>query len=487
VSAEPRYTQTDEGQQRDGPGTGGPGHRLAETDFATAEEFWSAVQDSIQERLGHRRYSLWFHQTELMDFTEDEVVVGVPNIIIQQYLSQRYARAVAAAIEELLGEPVAVRFDVAPRLFRQARARREQERRESEREGEHAVDFRRATRQARVPTDWGFDHLVVTRSNRLPFAAARELAGQENPRFRLLYVCGDYGLGKSALLRAIYALACSPGRGLDPVLMSAEDWCNEYYHAIQHKTTRQFRSRYRSRRMLLLDDVQFVDGKAGGQRELLHTIKHILGEGGRIALGGKPHPEQLREVDPAFRALLGRAFTAVLLPPAGDERLEIVQELAARRGLSATREVLEHVAGNCGADFGNLETAVNGLALYATVHGHSPLGLTPALEALAAMQPLSKQRVSSGQIMETVLEVFGLKAEKLTGKCRTRTVVLARQVGMYLARKLTGESLAEIGRSFGRSSHSTVKHAIEKIEKECEQDSQLAGLVQRIESNVRPD
>jgi chromosomal replication initiator protein len=363
-------------------------------------------------------------------------------------------------------------------------ARREEGRKEEIASSPRTVDFERVRREARVPDEWGFDRLVVTASNRLPYAAARELAGQENPRFSFLFLCGDYGLGKTAMLRAMYAVAAGPEKRLDPILISAEDWCNEYYHAIQKKTTRQFRRRYRNCDMLLMDDVQFVQGKEGGQRELMHTVKHVLGNEGRVALAGKPHPDELRDLDPGFRALLKRAFPAVILPPSDEEKLEIVKNLAGRHGLRATEEVHRYVARQKGHSFGAVDSAVCCLAMYAGVHGSGRLELAGAMDAFAAMQPAGRQQVGLDQIKNAVLEVFDIEPERLTGRCRSRTVLLARQVGMFLARELTGASLSEVARFFGRKSHSTVKHAVEKIEALCQEDSHIAGLVRRLERRL---
>lgn len=486
MSAEMDYTSTTPLEQRGEDGLKELVRLLGEKgDFEAADQFWSAVQENINERLGHRKYSLWFHQTELMSFSDGELVVGVPNIVIRQYLGQRYKEAVKEAVEELLGERVEVRFDVAPRLFRRMEARREERRREEESAPDpRPVDFDRVRREARVPDDWGFENLVVTASNRLPYAAARELAGQENPRFSFVFFCGDYGLGKTAMLRAVYALAAGPERRLDPLLVSAEDWCNEYYHAIQKKTTRQFRRRYRNCDMLLVDDVQFVQGKEGGQRELLHTVKHILGNGGRVALASKPHPDEMRDLDPGFRALTKRAFPAVIRPPSGEERMEIVRRLADRHGLKATQEVYRYVARQKGHSFAAVDSAVCCLAMYAGVHGSGKLDLPGAMDAFAAVQPTGSQQVGLDEVKQAVLEVFDVEPAQLTGKSRRRTVLLARQVGMLLARRLTGASLTEVARFFGRSSHSTVKHAVEKIEDLCEEDSHIAGLVRRLERRL---
>ena len=454
------------------------------TAYKTREEFWQAVQQSIKERLGLERFSIWFQQTDLVTADEGQVVVGVPNVIIQQFLTARYADAVAEAVESLVGRRLQVNFEVTPRLFRQMRARQETELADREPAEAGPATFRPFRAPASVPAEWNFDSLIVSRTNRLPFAAARELAGQENPRFHFLYICGGYGAGKTALLRAICALASGPERGLEPVYMTAEQWCNEYYHAIQRKTTHLFRSGYRSRGMLLLDDIQFVQGKAAGQRELLHTIKHILGRGGRVALSGAPHPEEMQDVDPALLAILRSAFPAVLLPPAQDERLDVARELAERHGLAAVEEVLCLVAERHGDSFAGLEAAVCHLALYARVHGCGRVELTVAREAFAAMGPADSRPVGMDAVKEAVAEAFGVSPAQIAGRSRLHTICAARHAAIYLARRLTGASLVEIGRAFGGISHSTVKHAADKVGAARQNDPALGTLVERLERQL---
>jgi chromosomal replication initiator protein len=404
----------------------------------------------------------------------------VPNVIIQQVLAARYADAVAGAVADLVGRALTVGFEVTPRLFRQMKARQEGELADLEPISAGPVSFRPVRALAPASAEWRFDNLIVSRTNRLPFEAARELAGQENPRFRFLYICGGYGAGKTALLRAIYALASGPERGLDPVYMTAEQWCNEYYHAIQRKTTHLFRGRYRPCNMLLLDDVQFVQGKAAGQRELLHTIKHILGRGGRVALSGAPHPEEMHDVDPALLAMLRSAFPAVLLPPGQDERLGVARELAARHGLDAVEEVLGLVAQRHGDTFAALEAALCHLALYARVHGCGKVELAVAREAFAAMGPADSRPVDIEAVKKAVGEAFGVSPAQMTGRSRSRTTCAARHAAIYLARQLTAASLAEVGRAFGGISHSTVKHAADKTAAARRSDPTLGTLLERL-------
>jgi chromosomal replication initiator protein len=446
------------------------------TGFETLEGLWQAVQRSIQDRLGLERFSVWFRQTELMSADDERLVVGVPNVIIQQFVSVRYTEAVEEAVGELVGRPMRVAFDVAPRLFREMRARQEEDRADA---GAPAVVERAARAPAsarRPPTDWGFENLIVTGANRLPFAAARELAGQETARVPFIYVCGGYGTGKTALLRAMYALASGPERRLDAVIMSAEDWCNQFYHAIQR--------RYRSCDILILDDIQFFEGKASGQGELLHTVKHVLEKGGRVALAGMPHPRELVEVDPALVALLDTAFPAVLTAPRPDEQADVVKALAAARQLDAVEEVWELIAGRFGGSMSSLEAAVSRLALYAAVEGCGKVELAQARAAFNAMLPSAPSSVEVGAIRRAVCDEFGVGPEQLLGRSRLRTVCRARHIAIYLTSAMTDLSLNEIGRAFGGLSHSSVKYAADKVAGELEADPELRPLIERLKARL---
>ncbi len=446
-------------------------------------EFWAAVQQSIKQRLGLERFSIWFQQSRLVRMDEGQLVVGVPNVIIQQFLSAQYTQVVEQAVEELVGRAMRVSFEVEPHLFRQMRARQQAEQEEAAREG-GVVSLGAAPPRPRVPSGWGFEHLVACASNRLPLAAAREVAGQENPRFRFLYVCGDYGLGKTALLRAMYALAVGTARPWQSVLTSAEDWCNEYYRAIQRKATHVFRSSYRSCGLLLIDDIQFIQGKAGGQQELLHTVKHVLGRGGRVGLAGVCRPEQLNEVEPELVALLRGAFPAVLVRPPLEERIEVARALAVRRGLDAVQEVHRLIARDFGESLAVMDAALCRLALYAGLEGCGKLELAPARDALAVMRPATGQAVTVEAVRDAVVECQPVTREQIAGRSRRRGICRARHVAIYLSRRLTDASLSEIGAAFGGLSHSTVKHAVDKIAEERRTDEALARTLEGIERRL---
>ncbi len=449
-------------------------------------ELWDLLLDNIKDRLGMERYGLWFRQMELMDVTDERFVVGVPNPIILQFVSERYGGCVSDALADLVGRDLEVTFDVAPRLFRALRAKQWEDLKGDGKEAKPAGEFRDAQQADDHRKHWGFEHLVVTKSNRFTFAAAKEFAGQPNPRIRFLYVQGDYGVGKSCLMKAIYALASGTPCSLNCAYLSAEDWCNDYYHAIQRKTTHAFRNRYRSCDVLLLEDVQFLEGKPAGQLELLHSVKHILSHGGRVALSGVPQPDGMSEVKEGFRSLLSRAFPTVLVPPKEDERGLVVGKMVEKWGLEVTSDAQEFVSDVSGDGFAGVEAAVRCLFLYTTVDGCDQIDVAAARKALSTMiRSAPAVRVTIGRIKEVVVAECGVRMSQLQGGSRASSVVRARHVAMLLSRELTEASLTDIGRAFGGRTHSTVKHAVDKIGKERQGSPELDALLRRLVNLAR--
>ena len=448
---------------------------------ADRQALWVQVQENIKKRLGLQRFGIWFKQTELMGLDESSLVVGVPNVIIKQYLEQQYKATVREAAEELLGLPIDVSFDVAPSLLRRTRAQQNKEAVETRPEetgGAGAPRSMAPPKGESVADERTFERLFVTAANRLPYLAAVEIASQAKPRFRFLLVLGDYGVGKTALLQATHCGALENRVAGRAECVVAEGWCNEYYYSLPAKT-KAFRQHYRSCDLLVMDDVQFLQGKVAAQDELLYTVKSILTGGGRVVLSSTVHPRDLREVTPAFKTLIGDAFWVELIVPPPVECELIARHLGRTYGLRASGEVFRHLAQGYSSSIQELNAAVRSLAAYAFLQGHKEVDLGVAKEALVATSRCRTRLPTLSDIQQLVVELFPVTEAQLNGKLRCRSVCRARQVGMYLARELTHESLSDIGRFFGGRTHSTVKHAVERVGERLESDQEMASLVER--------
>ena len=442
---------------------------------------WSLIRERIQQRLGHQRYGIWFKETELAALDGSALVVGVPSVITQQYLSHKYKDTVSKAAEELLGRPVEVRFAVEPALFRQMRAERRDECAQgSEPSGHEPLADRKPAPRARQPVNRrSFEQLVVTEANRFPFAAAQEIARAARPRFCFLVVIGKTGSGKTALLEALHGAALDSGAASRAEYVMAEAWCNDLYHAIQSGKTWSFRQRYRSCDMLIMDGLGFFQGKPAAQDELMYTAKNLLSNGGRVVLSSSVHPKDFRDVTAEFRSLLSGAFWVELVVPPAAECEQVARRLGQGYGLRAAGEVFRYLAERHSCDLHELNGAVCSLAAYAAAHGHGMMDLVLARQALAATSRSRRRVPTLEDIRKVLVEALPVTDNELSGKVRSRSASRARQIGMYLARQLTRESLSDIGRHFGGRTHSTVKHGIEKVTEEMQADEETAQVVKR--------
>jgi len=443
-------------------------------------ELWQQIQESIKQRLGLQRYSIWFNQTELMELDRNALVVGVPNVIIKQYLDHQYRDTVRETAQQLLGQGIEVRFDVAPKLLQKARAQNQVDAQPTQ--APPAPPARETERAAPAPPKQGggFDALIVTEKCELPVRAAREIACDADPRFDFLLVLGDHGVGKTALLRAACEEAASAGvlaRAIE--YEAAESWCNDYYHAVQARQTRAFRHRYRSCGLFVLDGIQFLQGKPAAQDELVFTVKALRSAGGRVILSSTVSPDYLQDVRPAFRTLLSASFRVQLVVPPLPERIEIAKGLVRKHKVSVSKDVIALLAESYCTSIQELAGAVGSLAAYAGLRGRTHVDLNVAREALAATSRTARRLIGPEDILRVVVESLPVTEAEARGATRTRNACRARHAAMFLARELTGHSLSDIGRFFGGRTHSTAKHAVEKIEAELKSDSETAALIER--------
>ncbi|MFP4176611.1 MAG: DnaA ATPase domain-containing protein [Candidatus Brocadiia bacterium] len=456
------------------------------------QEMWREIQGEIKKRLGVQRFGLWFKQTELMEFDGDELVVGVPNVIIKQYLEKKYQDTVRQTARDFLGEELKVRFDVAPKLLRKMREKKRGDESEAQKvlgESAHGAPAtspveKDTGRAERANPEFTFNNLVQSQSNQLPFLAAREIAIRTNPQFKFLLVLGEHGTGKTALLRAV-AHAAGEGNIVGKAhYCRAEEWCNGYYHALQNRKTYKFRRNYRGCDLLIVDGIQFMEGKPAAQEELLHTAKSIKESGGRIVLSAAKHPGELEETKESFENLLGAAFWVELVNPPRNERVDIARSLGDSHGVSLDEQVLGFVSEEYGDSLRELDGAVRSLAAAGTLQGMQTVGLSVAQQILGAKRAGGNIAPGIESITEAIANAFDVSTDQLQGRSRRRSVCRGRQAAMYLARETTDLSLSDIGRFYGGRSHSTVKHSVEKAKEQKETNPDFADRLDKARKDL---
>ncbi|KAK0352544.1 hypothetical protein LTR94_020349 [Friedmanniomyces endolithicus] len=353
------------------------------------------------------------------------------------------------------------------------------------------ADGARAVRAAGLQERLTFDSFVEGQGNAFALAIAKQVASWADGHFNPVFFCGPYGYGKTHLLNAIAWEAQRLRPEAKVVYLTAERFLSTFVKAMQDRSTAAFKESLRSADMLLLDDVQFVGGKASTQEELLSTLTALIEDGKRIVFSADRAPMALTEVEPRLRSHLSAGLTCPV--EAGDRALKIAVAQNRLKALSAlgvvqgeaAPEVLAQLVDRTPGSMRELEGAVNTLAAAAGSR-LSSLSVDEASTLLgAALRGGPERRITVDEIQKTVADHFNLKQADLLSERRTRSVARPRQMAMYLCKQHTTRSYPDIGRRFGGRDHTTVLHGVRKIEELMAQDDQIARDVEALTRKLR--
>lgn len=353
------------------------------------------------------------------------------------------------------------------------------------------ADGARAVRAAGLQERLTFDSFVEGQGNAFALAIARQVATWADGHFNPVFFCGPYGYGKTHLLNAIAWEAQRLRPDAKVVYLTAERFLSTFVRAMQDRSTAAFKDSLRSADMLLLDDVQFVGGKASTQEELLSTLTALIEDGKRIVLSADRPPMALTEVEPRLRSHLAAGLTCPVEPAdralkiaVASNRLKALAALGVVTG-EAAPEILERLVDRTPGSMRELEGAVNTLAAAAGPR-LSGLGVEEAQALLgAALRGGPERRITVDEIQKTVAEHFSLKQADLLSERRTRSVARPRQIAMWLCKQHTTRSYPDIGRRFGGRDHTTVLHGVRKIEELIAQDEQIGRDVETLTRKLR--
>jgi chromosomal replication initiator protein len=308
-----------------------------------------------------------------------------------------------------------------------------------------------------------FENFVVGKPNELAYAAARRVADTENPTFNPLFLYGGVGLGKTHLMHAIawHIRKNYPQRRV--IYMSAEKFMYQFVRALRYKDTVSFKDQFRSVDVLMIDDVQFIGGKDTTQEEFFHTFNALVDRNRQVIISADKSPQDLDRVEERLRSRLGWGLVADLHPATYELRLGILHAKAEKLGCPIPAKVMEFLAHKISANVRELEGALNRIVAHAQLVGRA-ITLEMTQEVLADLLRSSERRITIDEIQKKVAEHFNVRVADMHSARRARQVARPRQVAMYLAKQLTPRSLPEIGRKFGGRDHTTVIHAVRKIE-----------------------
>jgi chromosomal replication initiator protein len=434
------------------------------------EQQWSQVQGMLRAEFGEMAYRTWLAPLQLTGMEGDRVLLAVPTRFLRDWIAAHYADRIRALWHRLNPEVSGVALLVETATTARPPAPPPAAAIGAPAPGPATPPLEAppaAESDIGAPVDprCTFESFVVGPPNELAFAAARRVAELEAPPFNPLFLYGGVGLGKTHLMHAVAWQIRRQNPGRKVVYLSAEKFMYQFIKALRFKDTMSFKELFRSADVLMVDDVQFIGGKGSTQEEFFHTFNTLVDRGRQIVVSADRSPTELAGLEERIRSRLGWGLVVDIHPTTYDLRLDILRRKAAvlAREAEVPDRVLEFLAHRITANVRELEGALNRVVAQATLVGRA-ITLEIAQEVLQDLLRAHERRITIEDIQKRVAEHYGLRMADMLSARRARAVARPRQVAMYLAKQLTPRSLPEIGRKFGGRDHTTVMHAIRRIE-----------------------
>jgi chromosomal replication initiator protein len=430
---------------------------------------WSQLKIQLRELFGETVYKRWLEPLALKLWAA-EVVLSLPTRFMKDWVDAHYADKIKAFLQEQDEGVQAISLIVESPLT--APAAEAQKRLEPVRAVTSALEDRLARPQngneredISSPLDqrFTFESFVVGKPNELAYAAARRVAEATQVSFNPLFLYGGVGLGKTHLMHAIawHIRKSNPVRKV--MYLSAEKFMYQFVRALRFKDTMAFKEQFRSIDVLMIDDIQFISGKDSTQEEFFHTFNTLIDQNRQVIISADKSPHDLEKIEERLRSRLGWGLCADLHPTTYELRMGILHTKAEAMKCAVPEKVIEFLAHRITSNVRELEGALNRIIAHSQLIGRS-ITLETTQELLQDLLRASSRRVTIEEIQKKVAEHYNVKLADMHSPRRARAVARPRQVAMYLAKQLTTRSLPEIGRKFGGRDHTTVIHAVRKIE-----------------------
>jgi chromosomal replication initiator protein len=437
----------------------------------TAESLWTEVAGRLKGALNDSTYRTWFGEVEGMEVTDDTFVLAVPNDFTREWIEGHFLELIRAAVRDATGHQRRVQLTVAEIGVPADTARAPA----AQRIGESGLN-----------TKYTFDLFVIGSSNRFAHAAALAVAEAPAQAYNPLFIYGSTGLGKTHLLQAIAQYVMEHPGNMSVRYVTSESFVNDFINSLRDKRIEGFKQRYRNYDLLLIDDVQFFEGKERFQEEFFHTFNTLYEAGSQIVLSSDRPPKEIATLEARLRSRFEWGLITDIQPPDLETRIAILRKKVKTDGIHiADPQLLTFIAGRISTNIRELEGALTRVVAFASLTGR-PMTPDLAQDVLKDVFPQGEvAQVTIERIQEVVCERFSMTLEELCSHKRSQNIVYPRQVAMYLSRELTDSSLPKIGKHFGDRDHTTVLHANGKIANMIRADRTVYNLVQELTARVK--
>lgn len=444
------------------------------------KNLWREVLKLAGSEIEQKEFDTWLQPTRLASIDESELLVEVPNGFYKDFIIDQYSEILNEKASILLGRKASVKVIEATsqsKLFNNEKKGKEQ--------ANEAVSIS-SDAPTRLNREYTFETFVIGKSNQFCAAAAQAVAENPGNRYNPLFIYGSVGLGKTHLMQAISHRLIKKDKRISFSYLSADQFMNEMINAIKNNRSDAFRKKYRTADILLVDDIQYIAGKEGTQEEFFHTFNAVFEAGKQIVISSDRAPKDLARIEERLRNRFEWGLIADIQAPDYETRMAIIGKKAETLGLDLPRDITDVIATRITTNIRAIEGALSKLEALVSLTGGS-LTAEMVNKVLTEFIPEdSRQPTSIEKIQELVANYYDISKRDLVSKSRRAYLAHARQIAMYLCRTYGNCILADIGAAFGNRDHSTVLHAMKKIEGGIKADngktaSEVKDLASKIE------
>jgi chromosomal replication initiator protein len=447
---------------------------------------WDNIKQAIKALVPNQEYTTWVAPLECINVAGNQLLIKAPNILFYQRIHDSYLPLIEKIKTELGLDQYLIQFDTNnPRSDEAGDEPIEVETTMEEIQDDSSPVAKKVSAESHLNPNYTFENFVKGSSNQFAMSTCQAVANKPGQSYNPLFICGSSGLGKTHLLHAVGNEVLRQNPNANVAYITSERFMNEMIYCIRFGKTMEFRQKYRSCDVLLIDDVQFISGgKKATQEEFFHTFNSLYGAKKQIVMTSDVLPQAIPDIEDRLRNRFQWGLIADIQPPNVEHRIAILNKKAEALGIKLDAVVAEYIAKHKKKDIRELEGAVLRLRAFSEFD-NVPITLTLAQtifqDFFVAESP---KKLSVEDIQKTVADHFKIKISDLKSKKKHSAIAHPRQIAMFLARKLTPASLPELGQKFGGKDHTTVLHNVKKIEAAIVSDLDLKAVVDSLQRNL---
>lgn len=431
---------------------------------------WKYIQTHLENKMSPDAYQSFIRPLRPVGFLNNTLLLEVPDEFYRQWVT-RYLPIICSSLQQVVNKQLTIELLLPEEIPDNALPTLEEN-------NNTAYDY--------MPLNpkYTFDTFVVGNSNRFTHAACLAVADSPSQSYNPLFIYGGVGLGKTHLMQAIGHYIIQNKKNLKVCYVTSEKFTNELIEAIMNNKTNEFRNKYRTIDILLIDDIQFIAGKESSQIEFFHTFNALYEVNKQIVISSDKPPSEIEKLEERLRSRFEWGLITDIQPPDFETRIAILRKKIQLEKVTIPDEVVYYIAERIESNIRQLEGALNRLLAYCRFHECEPTIEAAEIALKNIIQPTPRQ-ITIEDIQKVVAEHFKIRVDDLKSKKRTREIAFPRQIAMYLTRKILDLSFPQIGSIFGGRDHTTVMHACNKIEVDSETDKDLKNLIDSLIHKIK--